>query len=539
MFPEAIEGARFLIDQILRVKRALSEARAGEAKGGVLGCRCACQESISQIRLQSCLLLPLSVREKEQRGSAVRSALLLTPYRRRRPREALNHHRAEHANMRLSLSPGEVAPVSPGVLCQRVDHQGGAHVTRRLRRIGILRLCSRGYFPLAGSTSIGHSSSMLSLSLTPEIETLRADFRGWLGRHPPPSANQDPSLETFQRLGRAWQGQLAAGRWIGVHWPKAYGGRGLSLVEEAVLQEELVRANAPQVLGLFGLTMVGPVLIQHGTEVQKSRYLAKILSGEEIWCQGFSEPGAGSDLAAVKTRARVTPDGFYVSGQKVWTSFAHIANFCFVLCRTSDEGVKHKGLSYLLVDMRQKGIQVRSLKQISGDEEFNEVFFDEVFVPKDQVVGAIGDGWRIAISTLMYERVVLTFARHLQSERALRGLLAAAKDQPELKAALGAEIARACAVRALAYRHLVEYANGKQPGPEGSLDKLFWSESFQSISQLALRAAGARAAEGESGAACEDIHRYLYSRGRTIAAGTSEIQRGIIADRILGLPRGA
>ncbi len=381
---------------------------------------------------------------------------------------------------------------------------------------------------------------MIKLSISPQVEALRREFQNWLQKNPAPQVASDSSLDAFVKIGRAWQAALAKGSWVGVHWPKEYGGRSLSLVEEAVVQEELVRANAPQLLGLFGLTMVGPVLIRHGTPEQKKRYLAKILSAEEIWCQGFSEPSAGSDLAAVKTRARVTPEGFYLTGQKVWTSFAHVADFCFVLCRTSDEKKKHQGLSYLLVDMRTKGITTRPLKQITGDEEFNEVFFDEVFVPKENVVGKIGEGWQIAISTLMYERVVLTFARQIQSEVLLRRLHATYKDdkRDDLKVELAKEMMRACAVRALAYEHLLSYAEGKEPGPEGSLDKLFWSESYQSICKLALKFQGPYAALSEnSERAGADVSRYLYSRGRTIAAGTSEIQRNIIAERLLGLPR--
>ncbi|NDC39674.1 MAG: acyl-CoA dehydrogenase [Proteobacteria bacterium] len=278
--------------------------------------------------------------------------------------------------------------------------------------------------------------------------------------------------------------------------------------------------------------MVGPVLIEHGTPEQKSRYLAKILSGEEIWCQGFSEPGAGSDLAAIKTRAETTADGFSISGQKVWTSFAHVADHCFILCRTASESAKHKGLTYLLVDMRSPGITVRPLRQISGDSEFNEVFFDNVKVPASAVVGKPGDGWKIALSTLMYERVVLTFSRQLQSEAALRELLAAHAGGKS--SGLARLISKACAVRSLAYSHLLGYAAGQSPGPEGSLDKLFWSESFQEIAEAALLASPHRGLQDEHH---PEMHRYLYSRGRTIAAGTSEIQRSIIAERLLGLPR--
>jgi alkylation response protein AidB-like acyl-CoA dehydrogenase len=285
--------------------------------------------------------------------------------------------------------------------------------------------------------------------------------------------------------------------------------------------------------------MVGPVLIKYGTEEQKQKYLKKILDADEIWCQGFSEPEAGSDLVNLKTRANLVDNFFEITGQKVWTSFAQIADHVFVLARTSDEEKKHKGLTYFLVPMNSKGITIRPLKQITGDAEFNEVFFDNVRVDKSSVVGQIGDGWNIAISTLMYERLVLTFARHIQSEHALRGLIKK-KDclSPVHKNELAKEVVKSAAVRALAYKHLSKYANGESPGAEGSLDKLFWSTSFQSLSKLALNIAGSRVAFGqEDSVSGADVNRYLYSRGRTIAAGTSEIQRNIISDRLLGLPK--
>lgn len=381
---------------------------------------------------------------------------------------------------------------------------------------------------------------MLKLSLSESSEKFRTSLREWLSKNPAPQASSDTSLEHFEKVGRAWQRSLASGGWLGTHWSKEYGGRGLSLVEEAIVQEELVRVSAPQILGLFGLTMVGPVLISHGSDAQKSRFLSRILSGDDIWCQGFSEPGAGSDLAAVRARAVPTEGGYLLTGQKIWTSFAHVADWCFVLCRTSDSARKHEGLSYLLVDMKSKGITTRPLQQISGDKEFNEVFFDSVFVPPDNLVGNQGDGWKIAISTLMFERVVLTFARQLQSETALRDLLARVNDATATttKAELARCVVDACATRALAYSHLMTYAQGAAPGPEGSLDKLLWSESFQRLCKVAVSLVGPEAALGEHDERVgADLHRYLYSRGRTIAAGTSEIQRGIIAERILQLPR--
>ena len=379
---------------------------------------------------------------------------------------------------------------------------------------------------------------MLKLSTSESAENFRKEFKGWLGKNPPPSANPESNLDSFIKTGREWQEKLAAGNWVAVHWPKEFGGRGLSLLEEAIVQEELSRVFSPQLLGLFGLTMVGPVLIQYGTKDQKEKYLKNILTCKDIWCQGFSEPGAGSDLAALKTRAERKEGGFLVSGQKVWTSFAQIADYCFLLCRTSNEIKKHQGMSYLLVDMKSKGVSVKPLKQISGDLEFNEVFFDNVFVPQENILGEIGSGWKIAISTLMYERVILTFARMLQSEVALRVLSGAHKDDSKthLKQRLSALIAKSSAVRALAYQHLEVYANGGTPGPEGSLDKLLWSESFQEIAKLSLAFMGQDAAFNENHPGSgQAVHQYLYSRGRTIAAGTSEIQRNIIAERILGL----
>jgi alkylation response protein AidB-like acyl-CoA dehydrogenase len=383
---------------------------------------------------------------------------------------------------------------------------------------------------------------VLRLAISDDSEKFRAELRAWLAAHQPPRPADD-SLVEFERVGREWQATLASGRFLGTHWPKEFGGRGLSLVEEAIVQEELVRVSAPQVLGLFGLTMVGPVLISHGTKEQKERYLPNILSGKEIWCQGFSEPGAGSDLASVRARAIPAEGGYLLSGQKIWTSFAHIADWCFVLCRTSDSDKKHKGLSYLLVDMKSPGITTRPLQQISGDREFNEVFFDGVFVPASQIVGNEGDGWKIAISTLMFERVVLTFARQLQSEVLLRSLIAEtgvanAGAEAEVLDAVAECVLDACAARALAYDHLMGYAEGGSPGPEGSMDKLLWSESFQRLCQTAVEVLGERAALGENHPEVgHALHQYLYSRGRTIAAGTSEVQRSIIAERLLQLPR--
>ncbi len=389
---------------------------------------------------------------------------------------------------------------------------------------------------------------MISLKLNVRAEKLRQDFLSWLKSNPPPRIPGRIELSTFVEMSRAWQHTLAAERWVAVHWPEKYGGRGCSILEEAVVQECLAQVGAPQLINLFGLTMVGPVLIEHGTEAQRTRFLAKILSAEEIWCQGFSEPAAGSDLAAVKTKAERTEQGWSITGQKVWTSFAQVADWCFILVRSNPEAPRYQGLTYFLFSMKSPGITVRPLAQISGDQEFNEIFLEKVPVLEENIVGKEGEGWKIAISTLMYERVVLTFARHLQSENALneiRDLLRQRGAVEEEKSKFGRLIAKSMAVRALALSHLTSYGEpgskeARAPGPEGSLDKLGWSETYQEICKFALSLLRERALLTRGAEAYKDgllQHDYLYSRGRTIAAGTSEIQRGIIAERILGLPR--
>ena len=385
---------------------------------------------------------------------------------------------------------------------------------------------------------------MISLRLSDATERLRSEFRNWLKSNPAPAVHERIELEKFVEISRSWQAKLAADRWVGAHWPEKYGGRGLTIVEEAVIQEELAEAGSPQLVNLFGLTMVGPVLIRHGSEAQRERFLKKILSAEEIWCQGFSEPQAGSDLAAVRTRAEKTADGSWsVSGQKIWTSFAHVADFCFLLARSDPDQPKYKDLSYFLMPMSAAGIDVRPLTQISGDREFNELFLENVSIPAENIVGNQGEGWKIAISTLMYERVVLTFARHLQSEAALkaaRQILIERGAKPEEQAAFGRLHARSMAIRALALNHLIGYGEGTEPGPEGSLDKLGWSENYQDICAWSMRLLGQNAVLCGGAASHRDglfQHDYLYSRGRTIAAGSSEIQRNIIAERVLGLRR--
>jgi alkylation response protein AidB-like acyl-CoA dehydrogenase len=390
----------------------------------------------------------------------------------------------------------------------------------------------------------------MDLSYTPAEERFRTELRAWLAANPPGPEPED--LDAWVRYGKAWQRHLHAAGWCGVAWPREYGGRGATLVEQVIFQEETGRARTPQLINLAGLTMAGPVLIAHGTEEQKRRYLKPILTAEEIWCQGFSEPGAGSDLAALAARAVLDGDDFVVSGQKVWTSFARYADWCMLLVRTDPAAPKHKGITFLLVDMHSPGVSVRPLRQMNGAEDFNEVFFDDVRVPRANVVGTVNGGWDIAITTLMHERATLTFSRQLQSATALADLVAFARTWPAagrpastdplVRQRLAQATIESTALRYTAYRNLTRILRGGVPGPEGSIEKLCWSEMYQRLTDAAVDILGPYGElwKGDPRAPADGSWPFLhlYSRGRTIAAGTSEIQRSIIAERVLGLPRG-
>ncbi|MBI3785491.1 MAG: acyl-CoA dehydrogenase [Deltaproteobacteria bacterium] len=389
----------------------------------------------------------------------------------------------------------------------------------------------------------------MDLSYSADEEGFRAELRQWLRDNP---AGPEPErLDEWVAYGKAWQGKLFKAGWCGIAWPKEYGGRGATLIEQTIFQEEMARAKAPMLINLAGLTMGGPVLIAHGTEEQKHRHLKRILAADEIWCQGFSEPNAGSDLASLKTRAVLDGDSFIVTGQKVWTSFARYADWCMLLVRTDPEAPKHKGITFLLVDMHSPGITVRPLKQISGEEDFNEVFFEDVRVPRSNVIGELNGGWEIAITTLMHERATLTFTRQLQSRTALTDMLSFARrwqlnGMPATQSRLvRQQLAQAWVesevIKFTAYRSLTKTLRGGIPGPEGSMEKLFWSEMYQRMLDVPLAMQGPYSQLVKDSAHVPDggqwPHLMLYSRGRTIAAGSSEIQRNIIAERVLHLPR--
>ena len=385
---------------------------------------------------------------------------------------------------------------------------------------------------------------------SPEQQRFRDELRGWLEARK--AADEVPrlthaSLDDYVIEGRRWQRRLHEGGWCGLHWPASYGGRGIGIVEQIIFQEELARIGSPQLVNLLALSMVGPLLIDHGTEAQKMRYLRPILEASEIWCQGYSEPGAGSDLAAVATRADRDGDEYVVNGQKVWTSYAQYADMCILLARTSSVGAKHQGLTLMIVDMRSRGVEVRPLRQMNGDSEFNEVYFTDVRVPRENVVGVEGQGWKMAVALLMYERATLTFQRQLQSRVALEDLINFAREHrgtagdPVIAQRVAQAYIESQALRLTSLRHLTRQLRGEPPGPEGSIEKLFWSEMYQRMLEIPLSIAGpyGQLTNEDPRAPLEGRwpHLFLYSRGRTIAAGTSEIQRGIIAQRVLDLPK--
>jgi alkylation response protein AidB-like acyl-CoA dehydrogenase len=396
----------------------------------------------------------------------------------------------------------------------------------------------------------------MDFDFTPEQQAFRLEVRGWLAAHVPDdlrgrgfaSTRADP--DAVRRL-REWQRTLHTAGYVGIDWPPEFGGRGASLVEQIILYEEMSRAAAPQPVNRGGLSMLGPTLMHHGTPAQQARHLQKILTAEELWCQGFSEPNAGSDLAALQARAVLDGDRYVLNGQKVWTSLAHVADWGFFLVRTDPGAPKHKGLTFILVDMRTPGIAVRPLRQITGDAEFNEVFLENVRVPAANVVGKVNEGWSVAVTTLMYERDLLTMIRHISLRTALERLLALARrtrrnggtaaDDPVLRQKLaGLCIAERC-LQLNGYRSLTKILRGGAPGPEGSTSKLFWSQVDQDLAEVATEVIGplSQVAAGSRWAPDEGQWEFycLLARGSGIRAGTSEILRNILAERVLGLPK--
>jgi alkylation response protein AidB-like acyl-CoA dehydrogenase len=340
---------------------------------------------------------------------------------------------------------------------------------------------------------------------------------------------------------RAWSRALYDAGYVGLTWPEEYGGGGASYPHQAIFLEEMARAEAPPHVGVIGIGMAGPTITAHGTEAQKARYLAPILSADEIWCQGFSEPSAGSDLAGVRTNAQLEGDVFVVNGQKVWSSFAHLADFCILLTRSDPESSRHAGLTYLIMDMHAPGVEVRPLRQITGEAEFNEIFFTDVRVPAENLLGEVGGGWQVAMTTLLHERGTLGFALQATLEVQIRKLVGLARDRGAdqlQRDRIAREWIELQALRFTNYRSLSALVKTGLPGPEGSISKLVWSEANQRVTKLALELLGPDAALADGNAPYGGYwqHQQLRSRGNTIEAGTSEVLRNIVAERVLGLP---
>ena len=376
----------------------------------------------------------------------------------------------------------------------------------------------------------------MDLTLSPQEESFRDELRAWLAdNHPGPAPDGDEAAFQFQR---DWQRTLADARWAGLSWPEEYGGRGATLVEQAIFNEEMAAARAPSVANVLGLVMGGPVVIAHGSDEQKERYLGPILSADEIWCQGFSEPESGSDLASLKTRAVKTDGGWAVTGQKVWTTLAHHAKWCMLVARTDADAPKHKGLTYFLMDMEQEAVQVRPLVQITGEPEFNELFMEDAYIPDENVVGGVGNGWGVAITTLMHERAGLAFGLQVQLKIALGELIDLIRERglegdPLVRERLAQLYIESEALRLNAWRGLTQIMKTGIPGPEGSLPKWQWSDANQELTEFALELLGAEAPRADS----EWTYRYLRARANSIEGGTTEILKNIIAERVLGLPR--
>jgi alkylation response protein AidB-like acyl-CoA dehydrogenase len=391
----------------------------------------------------------------------------------------------------------------------------------------------------------------MDFDFTAEQEAFRKEVRQWLEQNLPDDLRGRAFASSRADVGeivklRAWQKTMHAAGYVGMDWPREFGGRGATLMEQVILYQEMARAESPQIVNRGGVSMLGPTLMRLGTPAQQQRFLPRILTADELWCQGFSEPNAGSDLANLQTRGVREGDEYVVNGQKVWTSMAHVAEWCFLLVRTNPDAAKHKGLSFLLVDMKTPGITVRPLRQITGEAEFNEVFFDNVRVPVANLVGREHEGWGVAITTLAYERDLLTFIRHISLRNALHRLVRLVQargrgDDRVLRQKVAGLWIGEQVLQLNAYRSLTNIVRGGQPGPEGSTSKLFWSQIDQELAQVATEVIGpyAQIAQGSSWAPDEGQWEFyeLLARASGIRAGTSEILRNILSERVLGLPK--
>ncbi|MEO1271103.1 MAG: acyl-CoA dehydrogenase family protein [Myxococcota bacterium] len=390
----------------------------------------------------------------------------------------------------------------------------------------------------------------MDLKFSTQEEAFRDEVRDWLETHLSGEfahlrgrGGPGDEHETFEdRV--AWEQKLGEGGWIGLGWPKAYGGREATLMEQVIFNEEYSRARAPGRVGHIGEQLMAPTLIAFGSEAQKERFLPPIRRGEELWCQGYSEPNAGSDLANVQTKAERDHDQWVITGQKVWTSLAHWSHWCFVICRTDPSARKHKGLSYLLVPMDQDGITIRPITQPSGLSEFNEVFFDGARTEADCIIGQPGDGWKVAMGTLAVERGVSTLGQQLNFQNELLQVIAIARNNgrskdPHIRQRLARAWMELKIMRLNALRTLSAAADGKELTREGMINKLYWATWHRELGKLAMDILGPEAeiADGSPYELGMLQKLFLFTRSDTIYAGTNQIQRNIIGERALGLPR--
>ncbi len=393
----------------------------------------------------------------------------------------------------------------------------------------------------------------MDLNFTPEEEEFRLKVRRFLEENLPksglkPGSEGRADKEWLERS-KAWQKKLYEAGYVGLSWPREYGGQAMDPVRQSIVNDEMVRANAPFLIGGSGLSMLGPTLIAMGTEEQKKRFLPKILNAEEIWCQGYSEPGAGSDLASLRTRAEIVGDEFIVNGQKVWTSNAHFSQWMFCLVRTDPEAPKHRGISYILIDMKTPGIEVRPLVQMTGDRGFNEVFFDNVHVPRKNLVGKLNEGWLVANATLFHERNMLGSATG--SKQRFNRLLALAKsmkrngralsEDPVFRQRLADLEIRVEAMTFHSYRQLTDHVRGRNPGIETMINKLVGTELNHDLATAAMEAMGDYSLLAREDKAVVDHgywpYEWMFSLGLVIGGGTSHIQKNIIAERGLKMPK--
>jgi alkylation response protein AidB-like acyl-CoA dehydrogenase len=397
----------------------------------------------------------------------------------------------------------------------------------------------------------------MDFTLTPEQTAFRNKVRAWLKDNLPANWSRQrigpdiPRPEAYAFM-RQWQRKLYDAGLVGITWPREAGGQGLTFMEEMIAAEEMAIAKAPPIINILAIGMAGPTIVAYGTDEQKRRYPPRMLSCEEIWCQGYSEPNAGSDLASLQTRAVKDGDHYVINGQKVWTSLAHIADWMMLLARTDPAAPKHKGITYFLLDMKSPGVTVKPLRQMTGDAEFNEVYFDNVRVHESQILGGLNNGWQVGLTTLMFERLALGFGLQVRLRIALDGLVELARQtkknggtatqDPLVRQKLAQLWIDTEVFKYTGARAITKLLKGELPGPEASAGKMMWVEGHQRVQELAMEILGpySQLAQGSEWAVADGMwqHTFLRSRANSIEGGTTEIQRNIIGERVLGLPKG-